>query len=280
MTSATAGKVATSAKQMMDHFQNTGVFAAMNNLTACVNNLDAAITGKANDINELSTLMQSLIDLMEGQPPTVKASNDRISMDLEQIKANVSELKQKANGGGVPLGGFHFSSYEACLGWVESNMPPDSYHVKVDIMSLLQRIDDPCKYSEDIQQLEIHAHKISRLPEQSAVVASFQTKLPPSLEGPKESRGEQSLPFGTMPSYDHWDPGDGQTGPKSLVNQTMDTMKQSIYSNIEQIMEVHPLGCSLCHEMLRLSVAFWRDLCSEIAEFNRFLLVSSYGADG
>ena len=91
----------------------------MNNLTTRVNNLDAAVTGKANDINELSTLMQSLIDLTGGQPPTVKASNDRIGMDLEQIKANVSELKQKADGGGVTLGGFHFSSYEACLGWVE-----------------------------------------------------------------------------------------------------------------------------------------------------------------
>lgn len=146
-------------------------------------------------------------------------------------------------------------------------------------MSLLQRIDDPCKYSEDIQQLEIHAHKINRLPEQSAVVASFQTELPPSLEGPKESR-ERSKPFGAMPSYDHWDPGDGQTGPMNRINQTMDMRNQSIYSNIEQIMEAHPLGRSLCHEMLRLSVAFWRDLCSEIAEFNRFLLVSSYGADG
>lgn len=52
-----------------------------------------------------------------------------------------------------------------------------------------------------------------------------------------------------------------------------------ICNNIEQLLDAHPVGRGLCLEMLSRMATFWREFCGEIADFYRFLLVSSHGTD-
>ena len=90
----------------------------------------------------------------------------------------------------------------------------------LDIMSLLQRIDNPTKYASNIQQAEIHHAHTGKLPEMSAVIASFQTTYPAVLAGPKEAH-EQAHPFNAMKTSKAWDGGDGQMGTLPCIKQTM-----------------------------------------------------------
>ena len=147
-------------------------------------------------------------------------SKSAMNSEIANLKAALDEVQQANSGGTVTMGGYIFKSYsDARVFWTQ-HFPPESYHMNVDLMSLLQRIEDPTKYAQDIQQAEIHHARTGKLPEMSAVIASSQTMYPTILAGPKESH-EQAHPFKAMKTSEAWDGGDGQTGTLPCIEQTM-----------------------------------------------------------
>ena len=154
-------------------------------------------------------------------PQNNKVAVVTYNTDMAKMNRMVAEIRQAMTGSSISMGGHTFSSIVDATVFAQQHLLPTCYQSFVDIMSLLHCIDGHCVYSHEVQQSEIHQSKVNRLPEQSTVVASFQTDLPPLLQGPKESYDNLAL-FGAMKSYAAWDAGDGIMGTLNQINATLD----------------------------------------------------------
>ena len=282
---STAKVIAQQASNDLTAFRNTGGHGATSALAADVNNTHSRMTPLSAHVEQLMTAIEHIqaSTTMGSGVGSIDTSNlvSRTLMNTEiaNLKSALDEIQQANLGGTVTMGGYHFKSYsDARVFWTQ-HFPPESYHAFVDIMSLLQRIDNPTKYASDIQQAEIHHARRGKLPEMPAVIASFQTTYPAVLAGPKEAH-EQAHPFNAMKTSEAWDGGDGQTGTLPCIEQTMPMRVESLRLNIHHILENHPVARNVCLDMLNTTQTFWRELCAEISKFNRFLLVSSFGTQG
>jgi hypothetical protein len=269
------------ARSTLETFRNTGGFGAVQNLATRVSHTESQLSEASVDFANMTALIEQLVAVrppVHSPPGASSVSQAEHNTDVAKLKEHIDELRQHSMGGGVKMAGHHFKSYADTLPFVQTHFPPKSYQGFVDIMSLLQRIEDVCRYSSDIQSQEIHSAKVDRLPEQSVVVASFQTGLPQVLNGPREAHESTKL-FAAMKDADAWDPGDGTTGTLNRINASLTMRVESVRNMIEHIYEAHPVARQICIEMLNSTASFWRELCAEISEFYRFLLVSSYGND-
>ncbi|KAL7468880.1 hypothetical protein ACHAXS_009126 [Conticribra weissflogii] len=277
-----ASTISQLARDSVNHLRQTGFGDSRQQLQT--QRLETRVGELTTTVSQLFSVVEDVAQLTTGSTDVNHDMTSRLPTDatvtaeLASLKTGFAELKQLTKGGGIKMGSAQFDSYQDALIFCQTHLPADCYQCFVDIMSLLQRIDNPVRYAEEIQSLEVHATRVNRTPEQSAVVASFMTEIPPILAGPKESHEQRNL-FNAMKTFDMWDAGDGVVGTLNRINQTLSMRIESIRSNIERVLEGHSVGQSLCLEMLTVTQTFWRELCAEINEFRRFLLTSSYGAE-
>ena len=278
----TAKSTALNAMNSVNQYKTTGGFGSIANLGTQLTVLEGKFASLDQDFATLAEMMQEVATLGSGghhAPTNVGVDLGLFESTTAALKSQVAELRQLTIGGGITMGGQRFDSMEDAIVFCKQHLPPNCYECFYDIVSLLQVVDDPCKYAEDVQQQEVHYARVKRLPEQSIIVSSFQTEIPPVLAGPKESH-EQAHLFNAMKTYDLWDRGDGVTGALNRINQTLQMKEASLTSMIDQKLEGHSTGRLVCQELLSRTMIFWRELCAEIAKFYRQLLVTTFGATG
>ena len=276
---STARIYAQTAKDAVSYFQNTGGYGDVSKLTSRFNDFDGKMSRAEFNFGNLTALVEGLVThtSLDSKSPSVDVSEyvfkAAYNTNMANVKITVDELWQAVVVGGVIMVVHIFNSYMYTLAFVQSHFPDDCYQFFVDIVSLLQRIDDTVRYDQDVQQVEVHYVQVNQIPEKLAVVASLQTEISPILAVPKESH-EQKHIFSAMKYYESWYSGDGSTGTLNRINQTLYMRVESMRNNIQQFLEARIVARNICLEMLTSNQEFWRELCSEISEFNRLLLVS------
>lgn len=283
MADAVAAKsTAMNAMNAVNNYKTTGGFGSVGNLGTQLTYLEGKSAALDHDFGTLAEMVQDVANSASSPgtlPVTSGVDNSLFETTTSMLRSQIAELRQLTVGGGITMGGHRFDSVEDAIVFCKQHLPPNCYECFYDIISLLQVVEDPCKYAEEVQKQEVHYSRVKRLPEQSVIVASFQTEIPPVLAGPKESH-EQAHLFNAMKTYELWDSGDGVTGALNRINQTLQMKEASLIAMIDQKLEGHPLGRMVSQELLSRTMIFWRELCAEIAKFYRQLLVTTFGATG
>ena len=145
-------------------------------------------------------------------------------------------------------------------------------------MYLMQLIADPVVRTDDMVDLDLHAHHTKRNPMQMACVVSFNTTIPPVLEGPKEgSVKEGRYEFNAMQTYAMWNPT-GSKGTWANINCGMNKQMDRVKAAIDMKLARHSTAKTICYAMLAEVKTFWVSLFkTELTNLYHELLGKAYG---
>jgi hypothetical protein len=106
-------------------------------------------------------------------------------------------------------------------------------------------------YKQDMRDDNIQAHRVQRLPMQSAAVESVNMAVPSILEGPKSSVLRDSRHnFGAMKTVAEWKPTNGQGGASARLKEGLEGAWQQIRGAIDLFLGRSPAAKGVMQEML------------------------------
>ena len=117
-------------------------------------------------------------------------------------------------------------------------------------LCLFQNLRDDVVGKSDIEQEDLHAHKIGRTPRQTAMVVSFATNYPEQFEGSKNSIKARGVDFNAIKTYEEWDAGDGRNGLSNIIINGIRREKTELTAHIHMALAAHLTARTLCDAFL------------------------------
>lgn len=153
---------------------------------------------------------------------------------------------------------------EDTVAWAGLHFPEDTYEAIPTFTGLLQMISSRVVYNEDAERKDLHAAKVKRNPNQSAIIASKMTTYPPIFEGSKEvsaaaATSEKRYDFAALKSFSDWSAEDGETGLYYDLETGISGRGDSMQTVISTALHGHTLAMEFCHALLLrvLNFATW-----------------------
>ena len=194
--------------------------------------------------------------------PSPLSSHSTSSLDV--VQAQISQLfslqkKLQACIGQVvvELGGVKFESPPQTIAWVKSNLPSDSYHVFMDLNTLLDALRSSHLSDKDFIDEKYHAQKDKFENESAAKVAvSFGPELP-TIFGKMETSASStaSSPLPALKSYVAFNAPETHSGVKQRIINEMNNSFNSITSDISFCLSDHPSALMVANTFLLNSKA-------------------------
>ena len=106
------------------------------------------------------------------------------------------------------------------------------------------------------QSIEVHEARVRKTAEQSSIIASFRTSVPPVFAVPKESR-DSIEPLLGLKNQDNWNPHDSVHGLFTRENKSLKVHKKKLHAEISRGFSGHSEAESLAYYLLDASNLCW-----------------------
>ena len=180
------------------------------------------------------------------------------------------------------MNGSFFASLQATISWC-SCVPVDAWATFIDLTSLLQFVTSEVRTTADIKEEERHAREVGVSPEQSTVVAAFQTVFPAALGSRDASvasaAGASATPalFCYMQDAKSWNPKDNMTGQRQHITDMLSPKVENLKILFSQLLSTDQDAQSLSKFLLQAAWNSWKHFGDNIESFYSFLVNITYG---
>jgi hypothetical protein len=201
---------------------------------------------------------------------------------LEALKKTlmleISNVSARIDAAAYSVRGRWFRTLDDCIAFSRLHIPEGQFQWFLDIVSFLQFTTDVIIDTDESQRGEIHEARVKRTQEQSTVIASFRTGVPPIFGGPKSQR-EATDPYSAIKTPEKWNGHDYQTGvfPRAVTSLADQTTK--IEAGISWELGAHLEASALATTLLAKSENCFAKLGAGVEAFYKYLLTTTYGRD-
>ena len=141
------------------------------------------------------------------------------------------------------------------------------YHDAVSLLELLNSTD--MIRSEVLTEL-YQAHKVGLKAEAEArMIASFRITVPQIFCGSQKETGlaATSKPFPACKTFEQWDPSDGYSGLKHMIEQGMIDIRGTLMHDINTMLATHPEARSFATDLHGVAHTFVSNYCTFLSNF-------------
>ena len=233
-----------------------------------VRDMDTAAISRA--LRQMSTKIQSIEENQWTIPPSPVTPVARTSVPVDDaldltatvktMQEQIALLEKRVVGKGVSLGTLTLQSFEDCMTWVTTHIPPDRWGLFVDGVSLFEFMDVQHTEVHDALQA-IHNSKKSGFASlfESRVAVSMSNLLP-TLFGKTSADGMDTSEFlPALPNPDKWDLN-GVTGLKHNLKRGMVNVTTFLETSINRVFRAHLTARQLALECLLRAKRFIQEL--------------------
>ncbi len=179
------------------------------------------------------------------------ASRSDLQTHMRAVEVCLEGFRQEMKGAPLEFGGHSFQGLDSCVAWARTHMPETTYQCIPSMFYGLCLIRESVLYKQDMRDDDIQAHRVQRLPMQSAAVESVNTAIPSILEDPKSSvLKDPKHDFGAMKTFAEWKPTNGQGNASARLKEGLEGACQQIGGAIDLFLGGSPAAKGVMQEML------------------------------
>lgn len=186
------------------------------------------------------------------------------------MEERLREMEQALMSTEVTVGVHVFRDLQDCKDFVRDNFPPGvkTYECLVGFSTLLQHAATKPSNQADLQQLEMHAHKLNRSHLQNGFIASFALARPQQFET-KGVGLDKTIK--SLPTADDWQPH-GVGGLRKELMEEVHEQSDYLKKHIATVLEHHVHAKMLCLEILFKVETWWTWFHTTFTDFHTELL--------
>jgi hypothetical protein len=210
--------------------------------------------------------------------PTPVHSGSALEALKKSLLLEISNVSARIDASAYSVRGRWFRTLDDCISFSRLHIPEGQFQWFLDIVSFLQFATDVIVDTDESQRGEIHEARVKRTQEQSTVIASFRTGVPPIFGGPKATR-DVADPYSAIKTPEKWNGHDYQTGvyPRAVLSLADQTTK--IEAGIHRELAAHPEASALATTLLGKCENCFSKLGSGTEAFYKYLMTTTYGRD-
>jgi hypothetical protein len=228
-------------------------------------------TGQVSSFHNLSSAVSA-------PNPTPVHSGSALDALKKTLMVEINNVSARIDAAAYSVRGRWFRTLDDCISFSRLHIPEGQFQWFLDIVSFLQFTTDVIIDTDESQRGEIHEARVKRTQEQSTVIASFRTGVPPIFGGPKSQR-DATDPYSAIKTPEKWNGHDYQTGvyPRAVTSLADQTTK--IEAGISRELCAHPEASALATTLLAKSENCFAKLGAGTESFYKYLLTTTYGRD-
>jgi hypothetical protein len=188
-------------------------------------------------------------------------STSPIAAQVQELSAQMKQLKLRVVGKGVQVGNKVFQSLDEVKTWVTTQLPCRRYGLFVDGVSIFEffthgHIDVETTYSSFYSQ-----HRTGFTSSFEARITSSVQNLFPTVFGKADGNIDTADALPALSNPNKWDSNEGTTGLRYQITRNMGDVELQISEAISTILQDYPEAQHLARECLHHSKRFALELC-------------------
>jgi hypothetical protein len=175
------------------------------------------------------------------------------------------------------LGGMTFQSQSEVAVFVENKVPPNSFAMFQDIVTLMERLSGTYVERKEVINEWYQATKVGLDEREARHVASFKITYPTVFGYIKEVSSSSKHHLPAVKTFKDWNSFDCETGVKAFILNGMEDLKLQLYQDIINFFldEKFYDAKMLAHDMHNKSQIFVAEMCNWMDVFYQELLTTS-----
>jgi hypothetical protein len=210
--------------------------------------------------------------------PTPVHSGSAIEEVRKSLMVEINNVSARIDADAYCVRGRWFRTMEDCISFSRHHIPEGQFQWFVDVVSYLQFTTDIIVDTDESQKGEIHEARVKRTQEQSTVIASFRTGVPPIFAGPKASR-DAADPYSAIKTPQKWNGHDYLTGVFPRAEKSLREQSKKLDTAFTRELVAHPEALALATTLLTQSETCFAKLGAGVEAFDKYLLTTTYGRD-
>jgi hypothetical protein len=190
--------------------------------------------------------------------------------EIRELQLKVAIIEARVSSTPITVCGRTFLSLPDVETWVVKNAPSGVFYFYHDAVSLLELMNSTDMIRSEVLTELYQAHKVGLKAEAEArMIASFRITVPQIFCGLQKESGlaTSNKPFPACKTYEQWDPNDGYSGLKHMIERGMVDIRGSLMHDINTMLSAHPEARSFATDLHGLSHTFVSNYCTFLSNF-------------
>jgi hypothetical protein len=253
--------------------------AALNKeLKAALDGIQVTFQGMQRQVPAGRSAFSNLSAGVAAPNPTPIHSGSAIDEVKKSLMVEINNVSARIDADAYCVRGRWFRTMDDCISFSRHHIPEGQFQWFVDVVSYLQFTTDIIVDTDESQKGEIHEARVKRTQEQSTVIASFRTGVPPIFAGPKASR-DSADPYSAIKTPQKWNGHDYLTGVFPRAEKSLREQSKKLDTAFTRELAAHPEALALATTLLTQSETCFAKLGAGVEAFNKYLLTTTYGRD-
>jgi hypothetical protein len=210
--------------------------------------------------------------------PTPVHSGSALDALKKALMLEINNVSARIDAAAYCVRGRWFRTLDDCIAFSRLHIPEGQFQWFIDLVAYLQFTTDEIIDTDESQRGEIHEARVKRTQEQSTVIASFRTGVPPIFGGPKAGR-DAADPYTAIKTPEKWNGHDYLTGVFPRAIRSLKGQTTKLESGMSRELAGHPEALSLATTLLAQSEICFAKLGASVESFYKYLLTTTYGRD-
>ncbi len=190
--------------------------------------------------------------------------------DFRELQMKLATIEARVSSTPITVCGRTFLSLPDVEAWVVKNAPAGVFYFYHDAVSLLELLNSTDMIRSEVLTELYQAHKVGLKAEAEArMIASFRITVPQVFCGSQKETGlaTSTKPFPACKTYEQWDPSDGYSGLKHMIERGMIDIRGTLMHDISTMLATHPEARSFATDLHGVAHTFVSNYCTFLSNF-------------